>query len=151
MEIADHAAALHQLIVRLRAWDEGLEGLDDDGAGLASAERAALLDELRALAGEGSAAADPWQSLRSFFSPRGHSPAEERARREHALLCEYERLCERDLPFGVSSMLVRHHSAIKRAANLAAGRLHLPTPPRGSALAAMAAPPTPPPDAPAAR
>ena len=27
---ADHAAALHQLIVRFRAWSDGLEGLDDD-------------------------------------------------------------------------------------------------------------------------
>jgi hypothetical protein len=150
MEIADQTAALHLLIVRFRAWDEALAAIDDDHAGLPAAERAALLDELRGVVdGEAGAAPDPWQALMAFFSPRATSHAEERARRELALLRQYELLCERDLPFQVSSMLVRHHSAIKRAANLAAGRLLLPATPRDLPIAALTS--TPPIDVTASR
>lgn len=139
MEIAEFAPLLQQLIVRFQSWGEALgDTSESDDVRLSAAERKALLEELCSTVGEGDASATPhstsWRALIDFFSARS-SPDEERSRREHALLHNYERLCELDLPFHVSSMLLRHYSVIKRAANVADGRLHLPTPPRGSATA----------------
>jgi hypothetical protein len=138
MEISEFAPLLQQLIIRFQAWDEAQGAApESDEACLSAAERKALLDELRALSGDAEAtyhSATPWQAFVDFLSSRP-SARGERARREHALLGCYEQLCELDLPFHVSSLLLRHHGLIKRAANVADGRLHLPTPPRGSATA----------------
>lgn len=143
MEISEFTPLLQQLIIRFQSWDEAQgEAPESDEARLSAAEREALLDELRSVVGEGAAShhpATPWQAFVDFLSAHS-SPGGERARREHALLCCYEQLCELDLPFHVSSMLLRHHGLIKRAANVADGRLHLPTPPRGSATSRASTP-----------
>lgn len=143
MEISESAPLLQQLIIRFQSWDEAQgEASESDEASLSAAERKALLDELRGIVGEVEGAyhsATPWQAFVDFLSAHS-SPHGERARREHALLCCYEQLCELDLPFHVSSMLLRHHGLIKRAANVADGRLHLPTPPRGSATSRASTP-----------
>ena len=145
METAEFAPALRQLIARFRAWDEALNAASDPAEGLSRAERAALLAELRGVIDDAGAhpPSDPWQTLVGLFSLRTLEPAEERARREEALVRCYEQVCELKLPFQISSTLLRHHSAIKRAAHEAHGRRHLPTPPRGSAIA-----PSPSPNAP---
>ncbi|MDO9021849.1 MAG: hypothetical protein Q8S73_21130 [Deltaproteobacteria bacterium] len=145
METADFAPALQQLIARFRAWDEALNAAADDGEGLSRAERAALLAELRGVIADAGARphSDPWQTLVGLFSPRALTPAEDRARREEALVRCYEQVCELKLPFQISSTLLRHHGAIKRAAHEAQGRRHLPTPPRGSAIAAPPSPSAP--------
>lgn len=145
METADFAPALQQLIARFRAWDEALNAGADDAEGLSRAERAALLADLRGVIDDAGARplSDPWQALVGLLSPRTLSPAEERARREEALIRCYEQVCELKLPFQISSTLLRHHGAIKRAAHEADGRRHLPTPPRGSAIAASPSPTAP--------
>lgn len=132
------AAPLRRLVDRFEAWDASFaEGQDDESLG--RAERTALLDELREAAGEREGegvtwrAVDPWQILAEVFSPRASSSQDEHARIEAELLRAYEQACELPLPFHLSSMLMRHYGAIKRAAHVAHGRLHLPTPPRGFA------------------
>lgn len=145
METAEFAPALQQLIARFRAWDEALNAAADPAEGLSRAERAALLAELRGVIDDAGAhpPSDPWQTLVGLFSLRTLEPAEERARREEALVRCYEQVCELKLPFQISSTLLRHHSAIKRAAHEAHGRRHLPTPPRGSAIAPSPSPTAP--------
>lgn len=143
MEIAEFTPLLEQLIVRFRSWDEAQrQASEGDDAGLSTAERKALLDELRGIVGgePGPAPRTPWQACVDFFSARSSSPAAVCSQRQRALLRCYEQLCELDLPFHVSSVLLRHHSVIKRAANVADGRLHLPTPSRGTATAHASSP-----------
>jgi len=144
MEIAEFTPLLEQLIVRFRSWDQTQrQASESDESGLSAAERKALLDELHSIVGEAEPShppRSPWQACVDFFSAHSSSPAEVCSQRAHALLRCYEQLCELDLPFHVSSVLLRHHSVIKRAANVADGRLHLPTPPRGSATALASTP-----------
>lgn len=139
MEIAEFTPLLEQLIVRFRSWDQAQrQASESDDSGLSAAERKTLLDELHSIVGEAEPRLpprSPWQACVDFLSARSSSPAEVCSQRAHALLRCYEQACELDLPFHVSSVLLRHHSVIKRAANVADGRLHLPTPPRGSATA----------------
>ena len=110
METAEFAPALQQLIARFRAWDEALTAASDPAEGLSRAERAALLAELRGViddAGAHPPPSDPWQTLVGLFSLRTLAPAEERARREEALVRCYEQVCELKLPFQISSTLKR--------------------------------------------
>jgi len=139
MEIAEFTQLLEQLIVRFQSWDQAQrQASESDESALSAAERTALLDELYSIGVVGEhrpPPRSPWQVCVDFFSEHSSSPAEVCSQRVHALLRCYEQVCELDLPFHVSSVLLRHHSVIKRAANVADGRHHLPTPPRGSVTA----------------
>ena len=135
MEIADLTAVLQPLIARIRAWDDALG--DDDGS-LSPAARSAFVDELRGIVGASPQAlpSTRWQAIVEFFSPRAPSDPGERARDEQRrLLRTYEQLCELDLPFHVSSVLLRQYSDLKLAGHVADERLRLPTPSRGVAAA----------------
>lgn len=146
MDISDLASPLNRLIHRFQSWDAALGGeLDDAGEGLSRLERTALLDELLGLVADRSIGreSDTWRAVMGFFSARAATSMGERGRLEHSLLRAYEQLCELDLPFGVSSILLRHYSAIRRATHVADGRLNLPSPPRGSAVLTSAPTPAP--------
>ena len=143
MEISDFASPLRQLIDRFRAWDATAGDVPEgDEAGLSHAARTALLAELHGIAGDDGARppGGPWKALRGLFGPRASDRGGQRAHCESALLRGYEQLCELDLPFHLSSVLLRHYSLIKRAAHVADGRLQGPpsasgTGPRAAVLA----------------
>lgn len=149
MKNTDLSEPILRLIERFEAWDQTFSqsrGADD--AGLPSRERGALLKELLTLAVErprGPRPLDPWRVFADLFGPRAASGPAERARREGRLLRAYEQLCEHDLPFDVSSVLLRHYSAIKRASHTTNDeRQSPPTPARGTVvLSAMSLPAVP--------
>lgn len=133
MKNLDLTAPMHDLVARLRAWDELADGARLDDPGLSARERRAMIDEVLALAGAPPRAATPWRSLLDLFAQRAADPREERLQREVSVLRGYEQLCERELPFDVSSVLLRHYSAIKRASHAANdARRSPPTPARGT-------------------
>lgn len=139
MKTINFSAALVRLIERFQAWDQSLtSGHAGDPTGLSSHERGALLDELLLLLGEQPRAphpGDPWRIFTGLFAPRATTLSEERIRRELLVLRAYEQLCECDLPFHVSSVLLRHYSVIKRASHVAGDeRPTPPTPARGIAI-----------------
>lgn len=143
MEIAEFTPILEQLIVRFRSWDQAQRQASGSAVSvLSAAERKALLDELESIVGGDSRPPprSPWQVWADFLSTRSSSHAEVCAQRALALLRCYEQACELDLPFHVSSVLLRHHSIIKRSACESDGRLHMPTPPCGSSAARTSPP-----------
>ncbi len=142
MKNTDLSEPIVRLIERFEAWDQTLsDGHAGDPTGLSSHERGALLDELLLLLDahpRGARPADPWRLFAGLFPQRAATLPAERARRELLVLRAYEQLCERDLPFEVSSVLLRHYSVIKRASHVANDdRQAPPTPARGVAIASM--------------
>ncbi len=138
MKNTNLSAPIVRLIERFQAWHQTAS---DDRTGLSSGERGALLNELLGLLEEhprGARSADPWRLFAGLFSQRAATATEERARRERQVLRAYEQLCECELPFHVSSVLLRHYSVIKRASHVADDdRLNPPTPARGTAIPRM--------------
>jgi len=139
MNTTDLSDAIVRLIERFQAWDQTVStDRSADPTGLGTHERGALLDELLSLLVEhprARRAADPWRLFAGLFAQRAATVPEERARREHLVLRAYEQLCERELPFHVASVLLRHYSVIKRASHVVSDDLlSLPTPSRGTTI-----------------
>jgi hypothetical protein len=115
MDIHDYAPSLRELMHHVLAWDH-VSG-DPAERGLSRAARAALIAELGGVAGsfDGAARASRWEAVRDFLRPNNATPDAQRERCEGRVLRGYEKLCERELPIHVSSMLLRHYSTIRRA------------------------------------
>ena len=116
---------LRYLLIELGRWDRAACELESHGvaATVPSAARASMRRELEALhhglrvAAPGGSLVDRLnERLHGLFAPSERGTARARfARRERALLRHYEALCERALPFSISTILLRHYATLKRA------------------------------------
>ncbi len=105
----EYVPLLHELLDRCRRWDDArIVGRRS----LHAPERALILRELEQLVELTPARGSLWRGMRRLVSRRrGDVRTAERA-----LLQTFERVCERPLPLHVSSVLLRHYGALRRAA-----------------------------------
>ena len=110
---------LERLVVKFCSWDDACGYAPAQlQVGVLPAERAALLDELAALRQAYSTGDQKRKSMIFDVFSSWAAPARTDLHGcETALLGEYERLCDLDLPLRISSVLLRHYSILKRASH----------------------------------
>lgn len=121
MATAHYAKLIERLIGKFQAWEAAQTRAGTSAQAAASPlTRAHLLAELVQLRNAYSVPGDLGKStLFGVFSRWTEPSVNDLDGRERVLLREYERLCDLDLPLRISTVLLRHYSAIKRASHAA--------------------------------
>ena len=121
MATAHYAKLIERLIGKFQAWEDAQTHNGTSAqAAVSPSTRAHLLSELVQLRTAYSIPGDRSKStLFGVFSRWTEPSVTDLDGRERVLLREYERLCDLDLPLRISTVLLRHYSAIKRASHAA--------------------------------